>query len=157
MPGGRPYLNTPERMKALRIVDPETGCWLWPKHKDRDGYGRFSYKGRLQFVHRLSYEFWVGPIESGKVIMHVCDNPPCYNPKHLRQGTSSENRQDCVKKGRMPNRKGQKNINAKLSLYQVHLIRELSELGMNQDELSLMFNITRAQIRKIIYKKNWID
>jgi transposase len=155
MPGGRPNYNTPERMKSFASINPETQCWIWSRRKDRDGYGRFCYKGRESFVHRLSYQFWVGPIQPNNVIMHVCDTPACFNPEHLKQGTASENRQDCVNKGRST--KGSRNGNAKLSLYQVHLIKELYELGMSQDELSDMFNVSRLQIRNIVHNRAWVD
>lgn len=34
------------------------------------------------------------------VIMHTCDNPPCVNPRHLRQNTPQANNDDKVAKGR---------------------------------------------------------
>lgn len=154
MPPGRPYKNTPEAMKELAIIDASSGCWLWPRSKDRDGYGRYVYHGIDQFVHRLSYQFWVAPLEPGKVIMHLCDRPACYNPKHLKQGTQAQNNRDCADKGRKP--RGENNGNAKLTAYQVGKIRQMSYFDKtSNEELSKLFNISRRQIYKILAGINW--
>ena len=142
--------NSPEIFESK--LDKSSGCWIWPLNKDRDGYGRTHYLGKEMFTHRLADQLWVGPLERGKVIMHMCDNPPCCNPSHLKQGTRKDNNADCAAKGRKP--KGSKNGNAKLTEYQVLKIREWYP-SMSQDELSKIFNISRVQIRKIINFKNW--
>lgn len=152
MPGGRPVTNSPETIKE-RIAINNNGCWIWQGFKDRDGYGRMRLRGAERFVHRISYEAWVAPLEDGKVIMHMCDTPACCNPDHLRQGTRADNNADCAAKGRKP--KGSKNGNARLTEYQVLKIREWYSQGMSQEELSKIFNISRVQIRKIINYQNW--
>ena len=37
---------------------------------------------------------------AGKVVMHACDNPPCYRYDHLRIGTQQDNVDDKYAKGR---------------------------------------------------------
>lgn len=71
-------------------------CWVWTGTIGSNGYG---FWGKL-LAHRVSYERNVGPIPDGSVVMHTCDNPPCYNPGHLRAGTQRENLTDMRKKGR---------------------------------------------------------
>lgn len=85
-------------------------CWPWTGMKFK-GYGRFGTRHRVRFfAHRVAYELANGPIvghvyndpEKEKIVMHLCDNPPCCNPKHLRLGTDAENHADMVAKGRHP-------------------------------------------------------
>ena len=64
------------------------------------GYGRIGFEGKISGAHRMAYEAWIGPLIDGMVIMHLCDNPPCIKPEHLRQGTQTEKQQDALQKGR---------------------------------------------------------
>lgn len=77
----------------------EDGCWIWNGCRDRGGYGRFNAFGTSK-AHRVSYElYWERPPRD-LLICHHCDNPPCVNPAHLFIGTSKDNAQDSVRKGR---------------------------------------------------------
>lgn len=92
-PGQRP--NTIANIMA-RLIVTESGCCIWPGPKAGGGnggeYGVVSYQGRQQYVHRLLYEYFVGPIPDGLVLDHVhCDNPPCANWAHLQPATRKNN------------------------------------------------------------------
>jgi hypothetical protein len=67
-------------------VDKGDECWEWTGKRDPDGYGRFFVS-----VHRLAYQWLVGPIPDGLQIDHLCRNPSCVNPEHLEPVTPSEN------------------------------------------------------------------
>lgn len=149
---GRPVTNTPESIKNRIIVD-DNQCWIWQGFKDRDGYGRMRLNGKERFTHRISYEAWVAPLVDGLVIMHTCDKPACCNPEHLKQGTQGDNNRDCAAKGRK--RKGSENGNAKLTEGQVKWMRHLFSQGVSGEQLSIIFNISRVQVRKIINFENW--
>jgi hypothetical protein len=71
-----------------------TGCWLWTKGRDSDGYGRIQIRGRAQKAHRVMYEMTKGPIPAGLLVLHACDTPACVNPEHLRLGTNQDNIDD---------------------------------------------------------------
>jgi hypothetical protein len=73
-------------------------CWYWTASKNSKGYGQFSFKSKMYSSHRISFYFENGFV--GEVIMHICDNPSCVNPKHLKSGTIKENNLDRDKKGR---------------------------------------------------------
>ena len=102
-----------ERIKASRAqekrilarveVDPESGCWVWTGCVTTGGYGTVSICNRTVYVHRWSYEHFVGPILSGFDVDHTCHNESeclggkaclhrrCLNPDHLRPKTRSAN------------------------------------------------------------------
>ena len=51
------------------------------------GYGHTGVRGKTEYIHRVAYCKAHGlDIEDirGKVVMHTCDNPRCYNPENLR-------------------------------------------------------------------------
>lgn len=51
-------------------------------------------------VHRIVYEYTVGPIPDGFEVCHTCDNPRCASPDHLWLGTHQQNVTDAVSKNR---------------------------------------------------------
>jgi hypothetical protein len=52
------------------------------------------------WAHVAAYAVFVGPIDRSLVIDHICENPPCIEPTHLRQVTVAENA--ACKRGRKP-------------------------------------------------------
>lgn len=65
----------------------DTDCIVWTGAIDRDGYGTLGSRR----AHRIAYEKAHGPIPEGMTVDHLCFNPPCVNPAHLRLLTRSEN------------------------------------------------------------------
>jgi hypothetical protein len=87
-----------------------TPCWIW-MGKTRGGYPAMTMryksgprKGKVATVgaHRMSVQaFHQGKRVTPKtVIMHLCNNPMCVNPAHLKGGTPEKNMQHCVASGR---------------------------------------------------------
>lgn len=66
-------------------------CWPWMGQIDRQGYGRFNPHRQGVLAHRAMYEHANGPIPPGLTIDHLCRNPRCVNPLHLRAVTQGEN------------------------------------------------------------------
>ena len=80
-----------------------TDCIEWTGYRHRNSYGSVysSDLGKNVLVHRLSMAQLYGwEYLEGKVVRHTCDNPPCYNPQHLRVGTQADNIADRDAKGR---------------------------------------------------------
>lgn len=79
----------------------EAECWPWIGATTFGGYGVIGIgRERLVRAHRVSYEIHKGPIASGLVIRHTCDNPSCVNPAHLLTGSTKDNVQDAVNRNR---------------------------------------------------------
>jgi hypothetical protein len=71
-----------------------TACWEFTGAKNEQGYGQIWYKGRQRIVHRL-IGILCGVVKNrSKQAQHKCDNPPCFRPSHLKQGTPTENMRD---------------------------------------------------------------
>ena len=97
--------RTPKTYTAESLAEHKTvrnGCWEWTKTSD-NGYGVCRHAGKLWRTHRLSAVLHrikgYKDIESN-VVLHTCDNPICFNPKHLQIGTQWDNVQDMRRKGR---------------------------------------------------------
>lgn len=76
------------------------GCWVWTGFCMATGYGEIWAGGKNWRVHRLMYVLEHGEIPEGLNVLHSCDNPPCFNPAHLRAGTQQENIRESVLKER---------------------------------------------------------
>lgn len=77
------------------------GCWEWQGCLTKGGYGRFQVHPKTLRAHRVSYFLFNGPIIDSQLVLHKCDNPLCVNPEHLFLGTSKENTDDMIAKGRL--------------------------------------------------------
>jgi len=133
--------------------DPDA-CWIWGGPVDRDGYGIITDDaGRQVRAHRVAYEMQHGQIEAGKYVLHSCDNPPCCNPKHLRDGTNSDNVADKVARGRQAKGEGiGRNL---LSADEVRRIRSLYGTGPTQQQLAEMFNVSVSTIQAVTSRRIW--
>jgi hypothetical protein len=82
-------------------LDNQTGCWNWRGAKNSSGYGIASYLGKVVNAHRLSAHLWLKlPLGDKRQVLHRCDNPSCFNPKHLFLGTQADNLLDMSLKRR---------------------------------------------------------
>lgn len=83
--------------KVDRSAGPD-GCHLWTASRNKKGYGTFGVNGSVTTAHRVVFYF-----EHGfwpRYCLHSCDNPPCVNVRHLRDGTQADNMADMLSKNR---------------------------------------------------------
>ncbi len=78
-------------MQKEEIDLVNSDCWIWVGAKTPAGYGQLTVCSTVRYAHRLSYEFFVGPIPKGKQLDHLCRNRACFNPEHLEAVSVREN------------------------------------------------------------------
>jgi len=78
-------------LRFWKKVEATGFCWLWTAHVTPKGYGQFGLDGKMRSVHRLAYEWLVGPIPEEMVLDHLCRVRHCVNPDHLEVVTVREN------------------------------------------------------------------
>jgi predicted XRE-type DNA-binding protein len=120
---------------------PQQECVEWPFGHNSNGYGQVWNGKKLILVHRESYRLYTG---QGPIHMacHQCDNPPCYNPIHLYDGTAKQNQQDAVQKGHKLLARG-------LTEQQVIDVLGLLSQGMTQTEVAAKFGVVQTYISAI--------
>lgn len=72
----------------------KTPCWVWCLHTSGSGYARGRVPGRERrnyFIHRETYEAFVGPIPDSLQLDHLCRVRTCVNPHHLEPVTNRVN------------------------------------------------------------------
>ena len=131
----------------------ESGCWIWAKYIDKDGYGEFSHKGINKRAHRWSYELYKGMIPHNMQVCHKCDIPYCVNPDHLFLGNLRDNMLDRDNKNRQA--KGSRVKNSKLNEAQVLSIRKQLDLGATLQSLADLYNVKILTISRIKRRITW--
>src|SRR6185295_5598152 len=77
-----------------------SGCDEWIGMKRPKGYGYMQIKRRKFVASRVVYFLLYG-VDPGELnVLHRCDNPPCVTKEHLFLGTTQDNSDDMVAKGR---------------------------------------------------------
>lgn len=131
--------------------DPES-CWPWKAGTKENGYGYYRLDGRRVYAHRVAL-LLVDVDVYGKVVRHLCNNPPCCNPNHLAVGTHAENSADMVSMGR--SLRGERCPRAKLTAAQVAEIRALRAGGKRLREIAVRFGVTSTTVSHIARGKTW--
>lgn len=126
-------------------------CVEWVGARSADGYGQKHIDGKTMYVHRLAFTERHGRQPEG-VVRHVCDNPACYNPDHLVEGTKKQNSEDMVERGRSS--RGADRYNAVLGEDDVRAIREMFDSATNS-EIAKLFGVTRQNVQAIRVGRSW--
>lgn len=164
----------PNAQRPVTYIEDKRGCFIVASHKAKVGMGypRIRVEGKQYTMHRFVYIHFHGPIPDDLVVCHSCDNPECCNPAHLWLGTSKDNAQDMIAKGRghkfsqeslelLRERtrgntlaKGERNSHAKLTTEQVRMIRE-ERPYKTLKQLAAEYGVHNSTIQKIVYGEHW--
>lgn len=115
------------------------------------GYARVDINGKTVMLHRWVVEQIEGPLKPfpEEIVMHHCDNPPCFLYDHLQRATLFDNMSDAEVKGRIPHLYGMAHPNAKLSDEQVAQVRSLRDGGETFQAIADRFGVSKTLVRKI--------
>ena len=83
--------NSLDNIMSNTIRDEESGCLLYTKALDKDGYSRISLQGNKGLGSRVVYEQHYGTIPAGYEVDHICHVRRCIEPMHLRALTHRDN------------------------------------------------------------------
>jgi hypothetical protein len=136
---------------AHKTKKSDSGCHEWTGCKNSHGYGQMSARNKLQGVHRLAYEEYVGPIPDGMCVCHKCDNRICLNPDHLFVGTVADNMADKGRKGRCSKH------SHKITRSEAEEIRRLRAIGVPINKIAAEFPISPTQISRIGRGVSWVE
>lgn len=142
----------------MTATETTTPCLEYRGPRQSKGYGAPTFDGVKVLLHRWVVEQTDGPLDPGEVVMHLCDNPPCFRRDHLRRATQAENMNDAVRKGRhrFTAHRGESNGTAKLSAEQVQEIRRLHAVGWTQQAIADAIGIVgRTQVGNIVRGSMW--
>ncbi len=143
--------------KPIKYVVTGAGCWECLSHcRNYDGYTQMRSFGKTVRLHCVAYELEKGPIKSGNVVRHLCDNPCCFNPDHLEQGTQHENVLDMVQKGRGYDKSGTNNPRSILTEKDVYEIKHLLKFTrFYYREIAAMYGVEKTAIYAIKNNKRF--
>lgn len=153
-------LRRPIEVQFWAKVDKSGDCWLWTGAKNGLGYGRLVHNDHEFFAHRIAWQLHFGPIPTGLLVCHHCDNPPCVRPDHLFVGTSADNTADMIAKGRQsfrgfPPRFGVTPPSAKLTHDDVRAIRSARAAGALIKPLARQYDVDPHTIRALLQGVTW--
>ncbi len=154
--------------KTSKLVDaPEKSglkaqCRIWTGYVTKASYGLTSYRGLKLLVHRVSYMIHEGSETIAKknkdgdmlVIRHLCNVSLCFEPTHLKLGTTLENGQDMAENGK---KRGENHHNAKITEEIARLVKMSKPTGLSkldpayetQKQRATRFNLSRSAISNI--------
>lgn len=147
-----------EWVKEVLESHASNECLIWPYCRDVGGYGIVNVHGITTAVHRLAFQLTYGHYPT-PCALHRCDNPPCFNPRHLFEGTRQDNMEDKIRKNRQRGaHSGEQNHDAVLTASVVRQIRSeyiAGSRGHGYRSLSNKYGVCRATIRGIVKRIDW--
>lgn len=83
-------MSSTTRADVLAAIDRSGDCWKWTGRIE-GGRPRLMFEGTDRLVHRLVYEWLIGPLEKWGRLGWTCSTPWCLNPAHMFQKSNFDN------------------------------------------------------------------
>ncbi len=157
---------TRAKLFAKTELCPRLGCWLWKGKLAWDGYALAWVDGKLQSLHRVGWQHFVGPIPDRLCILNwKCGNRSCWNYRHWRLGTQADVIANRDKAGSPirgeANKGGRKGCN-RLTEGEARVLKKLCRIAERgragtkpYTRLSKIFGINPTTVRDIDRGKIW--
>lgn len=130
-----------KKKRQTYVVDPVTGCHVW-QGQPSQRYPSLKIKGKPRYVHQWAWEQEHGPVPTGMVLHHRCENRRCCNVEHLEIVTAAHN----VHLG----------AGAKLTMEKADRIRRLAESGgYTHAKLGELYGVSKTTIQNVVYGHTW--
>ena len=115
-----------------------------------------SVKGaqKLILVHQLVAAAFLGPCPEGMQINHIDCNKMNNRAENLEYVTQLENVRHAVANGRVGGVPGERHVNAKLTRFQVRIIKRLFGY-VSQVYISKLFGVDPSTVSDIYTKRTW--
>lgn len=141
------------RLMREAYPHPICGGVTCDRARTRGGYIQMWGRPR-DYAHRIAWTALRGPIPLGVKVLHRCDQPDCYDVRHLFLGTIADNNADRDAKGRgvTPETQGVKHGMHKLTDEQVAAIYRDPRPGKL---LAAEYDVNKSCISKIKTGKAW--
>lgn len=148
-------------------VKLDCGCREFVGWRNKRGYGRYLYKKKYWATHRLAWTLQFGAIPKKLLVLHLCNNPACCEPRHLELGDHRRNaqyRDACNRAFRGEPRRqlmreraarGERAGKAKLTEAQVIEIRQRYIAGEKQRVLAAEYNVSVHEVWSLIRNRLW--
>jgi hypothetical protein len=127
--------------EELNVVGP---CHIWKKVHKGKRYGSVRLLGKTFGTHNLAAEIAAGRHQQkGENVRHLCGQPACCNPQHIRFGTNQENSWDALEHG---------SKRVKLTKDQ---IREIRESPLSTRKLGAQLGVGGTAVQKVRSGQRW--
>ena len=127
-------------------------CWFWQGYVNPRGYGIVKLAQVTYLAHQVAVALDGRPLQDGQVTRHLCHQPRCCNPWHLRPGTQSENVQDREARRRS---QGSSNGNVRLTEEAVRAIRSAPNSRGTIQQLAAHYGVSPTTIIHIVKGVTW--
>lgn len=120
-------------------------CWIWTGAQNGRGYGIASIgKGKTMLAHRFVAQSQGDILTDETVVTHICDNPLCVRPSHLKTADQSYNMIDMMSKGRSKN--------AKLT---IDMVRDIRTKRISRKEFAILYNVSEFTVGDVQRRNVW--